>query len=283
MCVLHASAHRVRISYSGTYITSILDLHHPHLCQEGPSRPQRRPRIDDGPSSAGDSPSRIQALENHVRQLESRLSAIEGRPADFASPSSSGPQYSRTSSPGRLGATAHSVELSSGNLAASNFPLRLSPSGTTGLPEATDAEHARQLWNVYLTDIDPLLKLVNHQFVEDTLLTYPHTSAQGKAMLLAIFFAIRASRQAVPLSEYQSSARALETALQAANVLSHPNVTTLSAMTIYLTCGRVNMDQDYLRTMLSLLVQLATKLHLGRDPESLGYLPSESEQRRRLW
>lgn len=175
------------------------------------------------------------------------------------------------------------MELSSGSLAASNFPLRLSPSGTTGLPEATDAEHARRLWNVYLTDIDPLLKLVNHQFVEDTLLTYPHTSAQGKAMLLAIFFAIRASRPAVPLSEYQSSARALETALQAANVLSHPNVTTLSAMTIYLTCGRVNMDQDYLRTMLSLLIQLATKLHLGRDPESLGYLPSESEQRRRLW
>jgi hypothetical protein len=37
------------------------------------------------------------------------------------------------------------------------------------------------------------------------------------------------------------------------------------------------------RNMISLLVRLATRLRLHRDPAELGYLPSESEDRRRLW
>ena len=230
----------------------------------------------------GESSSRLQALEEQVRQVESRVSAIEVR-ADVVGFSLALPPASSESSPGKFSVASYASEPSSQTYATYTPPLPLSTFGATEFSETVDADHARSLWKAYLTDIDPLMKLVNHQFVEDTLLTYPQTSAQGKALLLAIFFAIRTSRPFVPLAEYQSASKALESALQTANVLSYPNVTTLSAMTMYLMCGRVNMNQDYLRTMLSLLVQLALKLHLSRDPESLGYLPSECEQRRRLW
>ena len=39
----------------------------------------------------------------------------------------------------------------------------------------------------------------------------------------------------------------------------------------------------YRCTMISLLVRLAIKLQLQRDPAELGYLLSECEDRRRLW
>lgn len=35
--------------------------------------------------------------------------------------------------------------------------------------------------------------------------------------------------------------------------------------------------------MLAILVRLAMKLQLHRDPADLGYLPAECEARRRLW
>lgn len=251
--------------------------------QEGPSRPQRRPRSDDPPVTQGESPARLQALEDHVRQLEARLCAIEVRGDLVGLSLALPPTISSESSPGRRSIASYPSAPSSQGVMTTTPPLPSSTFGTTEISETVDADHARSLWHAYLTNIDPFLKLVNHEIVEDELLTYPQCSAQGRALLLSIFFAIRTSRPSVPLAEYLSSSKALESALQTANVLSHPNVTTLSAMTIYLTCGRVNMKQDYLRTMLSLLVRLATKLHLDREPETLGYLPSECEQRRRLW
>ena len=43
------------------------------------------------------------------------------------------------------------------------------------------------------------------------------------------------------------------------------------------------MDQEYLCTMLLLLVRLATKLNLDQDPADLGFDPTECEHRRRLY
>lgn len=71
--------------------------------------------------------------------------------------------------------------------------------------------------------------------------------------------------------------------MQSAKVLTQPSIATLQALIIYLSCGRLNMDQEYLCTMLLLLVRLATKLRLDQDPADLGFDAAECEHRRRLY
>jgi hypothetical protein len=145
------------------------------------------------------------------------------------------------------------------------------------------SEHVQNLWEVYLADVDPCLKLVEHQYVEDSVMAYPAICRNQMALLMAIVFATTACKRRTPTVEYQDHARALEKALQSAEVLTRPSIPTLQALTIYLSCGRLNMDQQYLEAMLLLLVQSAIKLLLDQDPLTLGYAPAECENRRRLW
>lgn len=164
----------------------------------------------------------------------------------------------------------------------SSFSLCLLPESTVDMLQPS-ISRARELWQVYLTDIDPLFKIVDHQDVENTLLTYPNGPIEKLSLLRAVFFAAEASTQTGPIPEQLAHARALEVTLQCANVLSRPNVLTVQALTIYLVCGRLNMDQDYLRCMLALLVELAMKLKLNQNPEKLDFSNPDTESRCRLW
>ena len=141
--------------------------------------------------------------------------------------------------------------------------------------------------------------------------------------MLAIYLAVRTSSSLITTAEYKYAAQVLEAALQSANFVSHPSLPTLQALvgklvlplllhlalTLMISSAdnlshlraneygsrisvrvlQVCFDQNarlillYRCTMISLLVRLATKLRLHRDPAELGYLPSESEDRRRLW
>ena len=220
-----------------------------------------------------------QPWEVRLRKLEDRLAQVEGQGSGSYSSTPSGRPPS-TSSPGQSpdssAASSTQAQISAG------FSLRLLPQSTVDIPHLS-VDRARQLWQIYQTDIDPLLKIVNRQYVENALLSYPGGPPHRKSLLLAVSFAAVACKQPGLTPEYLGHARAVESALQSANVLSKPSISTLQALTIYLICGRLNMDQDYLRCMLALLVQLATKLKLDEDPEKLGIYFSEAEHRRRLW
>ena len=101
--------------------------------------------------------------------------------------------------------------------------------------------------------------------------------------LLAIGFAVTACKHPYAIAEYQGYAKALERSLQFAEVLTRPTTHTLAALAVYLLCGRLHMRQDYLECMLLLLVRMAVKLKLNRDPSMLGFEAGECEFRRRLW
>jgi hypothetical protein len=65
-------------------------------------------------------------------------------------------------------------------------------------------------------------------------LTFPQaTSAAGKALMLAIHLAVWTSSSIITATEYKYSAQVLEVALQSANFVSHPSVTTLQALVWY--------------------------------------------------
>ncbi|KAF2689759.1 hypothetical protein K458DRAFT_414016 [Lentithecium fluviatile CBS 122367] len=74
-----------------------------------------------------------------------------------------------------------------------------------------------------------------------------------------------------------------EQALAKANFMSHPNVTTVQALTLFLTCARMSEEKTYVWSMVGLLIRLAMKLGLHRDPADLGLIPFLCEMRRRLW
>lgn len=229
----------------------------------------RRHQSGSSSHSSDDVLRRIDTLERKLQQLERRLVQVEG-PSEFADFESG---------------AAHSLSSVSSEQIAGIAPLPTQAELQSGpsLLRGTDPRSVRAIWARYLTDIDPLLKLVDHQFVEDVLLTYPQPSAEGRALLSAIQFATEVCNDRISISMYETVSQTVETSFQAANVLTQPTVPKLQALTIYLTCGRVNMDQDYLCSSLSDLVRLSTILQLDRDPGELGYLPADCEHRRRLW
>lgn len=144
-------------------------------------------------------------------------------------------------------------------------------------------DNIRQLWSIYLSDIDPYLRIVDHRQVEDAISSYPQICVNRTAILLAIAFAVSSCKYPALLTKYYGHAKALEKALRCAKVSTRPSVLSLQALTTYLSCGRLHMDQDYLRTMLLMLVHVATTFRLNQDPQDLGYDTRECENRRRLW
>lgn len=103
------------------------------------------------------------------------------------------------------------------------------------------------------------------------------------AVLIAMALAVTSCKYPDLLTEYYKYAKALEKALTCARVVTQPSVLGSQARTIYLSCGRLKMDQDYLRTMMLVLVRVATNLRLNHDPKDLEIDLREWESRRRLW
>lgn len=226
--------------------------------------PVRRQSQQPGPSQPSqDVLGRLQALEQRVRHLEHSLGVVEGHSGSTSSESE----------------TAYSLSPTSRR----RPPVYVETLAGPSLSSRPDDTAIHATWATYLTDVDPLLKLVDHQFVEDVLLTLPQPSAEGRALLSAIHFAAEVCRDRIAIAAYQAISREVEVSFQTANVLTQPTIPKLQAMTIYLTCGRLNMDQDYLSSRLADLVRLSAALHLDRDPVELGYLPADCEHRRRLW
>ena len=151
------------------------------------------------------------------------------------------------------------------------------------------------LWQIYLENVDPLLKIVHVPTTQGQILRAcshlgtipPPVEAVMFSMYYSAITSLQDSTRMFPnedrgelLERYRTG---LERALAKAKFMTRPEVPTLQALTLYLICARQSMDKSYVWTMVGLLYRLATKLGLHRDPASLGLPPFMIEMRRRLW
>ncbi|PYI15694.1 hypothetical protein BO99DRAFT_341921 [Aspergillus violaceofuscus CBS 115571] len=155
---------------------------------------------------------------------------------------------------------------------------------------------ATQLWQVYLNNVDPLLKLLHIPSVNSRIfaaINHPNQVPAGtSALLFAIYFAAVTSLPSpdtiLILNQDRQSAlirfqRALEVSLHMAAFLDSPTITTLQAMTIYLRCRRNHSGGRSGWALNGLLIRSAQSIGLHRDPEHFKLTPLECELRRRLW
>lgn len=153
------------------------------------------------------------------------------------------------------------------------------------------------LWQVFLDSVDPILKIIHVPTTQRGVLRASQNLAQVppefESLMFSIYYAAVTSMQysvsfqTLSQEERQMSLNryrlGMEQALCRANFMSTPDVTTLQALTIYLICARQSIDKAYIWSMTGLLIRLAMKLGLHRDPVALGLPPFLAEMRRRLW
>ncbi len=215
------------------------------------------------------------------------LAEVGYQPSQTQQPSAVAPVSSQTSNnqPGRLDP---------------GFVFGLRPSSSSDLLELHPSSESRifVLWQVFLESVDPLLKIIHVPTTQRQILRATQNLAQippsFEALLFSIYFAavtsmqcsvscktlLHEERQAL-LSRYGSG---VERALAKAQFMSAPDMPSLQALTLYLTCARQSADKAYIWSMTGLLIRLATKLGLHRDPvAALGLSPFVAEMRRRLW
>lgn len=176
--------------------------------------------------------------------------------------------------------------------------------GMTTVPQASGLRHLHppearifSLWQIYLENVDPLLKLLHVPTTQRQVLRasshLDNIPPPVEALMFAIYYAAVTSlqcsgvtqtllQQEKPdlLDQYRTG---FEQSLANANFMTAPDVATLQALTLYLICARQTIDKAFVWSMVGLLYRLATKLGLHRDPASLGLPPFMTEMRRRLW
>lgn len=153
------------------------------------------------------------------------------------------------------------------------------------------------LWQTFVDNVDPILKMIHVPVTQRQLLRATQDLSQipptYECLMFSIYYAAVTSIQnpASVTALLQEEREALldryrlgvEQALHNANFMSAPDVTKLQALTIYLVCARESADKTYIWSMTGLLIRLAMKIGLHREPSTLGLPPFQAEMRRRLW
>ncbi|KAI1210427.1 fungal-specific transcription factor domain-containing protein [Annulohypoxylon truncatum] len=153
----------------------------------------------------------------------------------------------------------------------------------------------RQLWDIYVHNVDPLVKILHKPSVErvlcDLSLSEDGPDPEIWALLLAICYAAVSSLPssqirvefALDADNYVASFRAaLEKALTDAQLLQTHDLRVIQAFAIYLTC-LPRKEARSIALLISLAVRISRTMGLHRDG-SIFKLPTfETEMRRRLW
>ncbi|KAL9104508.1 MAG: hypothetical protein Q9163_000539 [Psora crenata] len=157
-------------------------------------------------------------------------------------------------------------------------------------------EHIPIYWNIFKSNVDPVLKLLHIPTAEVTVLQtaqdLDHVSKPIEALLFSIYFAsvnslspddcvvILGTEKQPTLRKYRFAA---EQAFARAGFLSTQELVILQAMLLFLTCVRRTDDTRYVWTLTGLLIRLANALGIHRDGRQFNLSPFETELRRRLW
>ncbi|TKA57841.1 hypothetical protein B0A49_11751, partial [Cryomyces minteri] len=151
-------------------------------------------------------------------------------------------------------------------------------------------------WQVFIDNVDPLVKVLHIPSATPTILTAdPYLSSLPKgleALMFAIYYAAVTSltpvdclakfhdEKSVLLIRYRF---AIEQALARASFLTTEETIVLQALVIFLICLRRNSDARVIWTLTGLVVRIAQTIGLHRDGSHFGLSPFEIERRRRLW
>ena len=173
---------------------------------------------------------------------------------------------------------------------------------STHVPAQTSSLHPPDsgvfaLWQAFLDGVDPVVKIIHVPTVQRELVSSCQNRdgipAPFESLMFAIYFAAASSmrlsttdagRQNVQRrTELEDYRAGMERSLIKANCISKPSLFALQALTLYLICARQSSDKTYVWSMTGLLIRLAMKIGLHRDPGDLGTRPFIAELRRRLW
>ncbi|KAK0630755.1 fungal-specific transcription factor domain-containing protein [Bombardia bombarda] len=170
-----------------------------------------------------------------------------------------------------------------------------------GIPASVTNSHPSaiqifQLWQVYITNVNPLLKLSHVSTLQTQIISAGANTAKIpkplEALMFAIYFAAISSMEddeaqsmfgedrAIMLSKYHG---ATQQALINAGFMRATDIMVLQAFVLYLMSIRPYCDPRSLFCMLGMAGRIATRMGLHRDGAQFGLPPFETEQRRRLW
>ncbi|KAN0091771.1 Fungal specific transcription factor domain containing protein [Hyaloscypha variabilis] len=156
--------------------------------------------------------------------------------------------------------------------------------------------HALQLWQTFLNNVDPIIKILHIPTAQATIYTAINNPGNAEddlnALLFAIYFAATTSLSTADASSLLGQDRSttltkfkqgLEYFLAGTNIFDSPSMRSLQAMTIYITCLRAFNTGRSGWTLTGLSIRLAQSIGLHRDGSNLRLSPFESEMRRRVW
>ncbi|KAI6887948.1 hypothetical protein KC360_g358 [Hortaea werneckii] len=152
-----------------------------------------------------------------------------------------------------------------------------------------------QLWQAYLSNVDPIMKVFHAPSVQQMVLGQIGKASMepsGQALMSSIYLVTTVSlteeecqttlqeTRAELISKFRMAA---EDALSAAGFVTTSDIVVLRAFVLYLAALRSLGETSYVWSMTGLAIRVAGSMGLARDGSMLGLPPFECEMRRRLW
>ncbi len=157
-------------------------------------------------------------------------------------------------------------------------------------------QQARQFWEVYKENVDPLVKVLHIPTFQTTFFDavgrLEKVPKALEALLFSIYYGAVTSTLAEECVQRWGEDRGtllkryrfgLEQALARANFLYCDEIVILQAFVIFLVLLRRNDDARKIWTLTGLVVRISQTLGVHRDGSHFGLPPFEIEMRRRLW
>jgi hypothetical protein len=153
-----------------------------------------------------------------------------------------------------------------------------------------------QLWQIYIDNINPLLKITHVPTVQAQIIQATSDLANAPKNIEALMFGIY-TMALTSLDDVQVMERfnepkkemlgryfaAVQQALVNANFMRVNDPICLQAFFLYLLAVRWFVDPRQIWCLIGMAVRMAHKMGLHRDPGGFGLPPFEIEARRRLW
>ncbi|KFA63977.1 hypothetical protein S40285_05724 [Stachybotrys chlorohalonatus IBT 40285] len=153
-----------------------------------------------------------------------------------------------------------------------------------------------QLWQVYIDNINPLLKITHVPTVQGQIIEATSCLENAPRNIEALMFgmyimAIHSMEEAEVLQRFNATkaellARffpAIQQALVNASFMRVNDPICLQALYLYLMAVRWYVDPRQVFCLIGIAIRIAQRMGLHRDPGNFGLPPFEVEQRRRLW
>ncbi|PKS08341.1 hypothetical protein jhhlp_005285 [Lomentospora prolificans] len=152
------------------------------------------------------------------------------------------------------------------------------------------------LWQIYKENVEPAIKLIHmpslDKIFQELVNGARDLTPPNEALVFAIYFAALVALEEDEVEAELGSPKApllvryrfaLEQALAKTNLLRSLDLTSLTALTLFLAVVRRHDDTRFCWTATGLLIRIAQGLGLHRDGTQFNLPPFETEMRRRVW